>query len=70
MFDTHMLNETGKKQMAQFKTTFANAAKNVLDAMPDGREKSIFLTKLEEAVFFGAKSIASVPANHDTKTEY
>jgi hypothetical protein len=25
---------------------------------------------MEEAVFFGAKAIAQVPANHDSKTEY
>jgi hypothetical protein len=70
MFDTHMLNETGKVAMGAYKSTIATAAKQVAAMMPEGREKSIFITKMEEAVFFGAKAIAQVPANHDSKTEY
>ena len=70
MFDTHMLNERGKVAMAVYKKTLADAVKAVVTIMPDGREKSIFITKMEEGVFFGAKAIASHPENHDSKTEY
>lgn len=63
MFDTHKLNEQGFKEMEAYKKTMADAVGFVAATMPDGREKSIFLTKLEEAVFFGAKAIASKDGN-------
>lgn len=65
-----MLNDLGKKRMADYKQVMANAVKIVITAMPDGREKAIFLTKMEEGVFFGAKAIAALPENHDSKTEF
>lgn len=70
MFDTHMLNEDGKKSMAEYKTKIATAVKEVALIMPEGRDKSIFITKMEEGVFFGAKAIASKEGNFDSKTEY
>jgi hypothetical protein len=70
MFDTHKLNDKGFDVMKNYKQIMADAVNNVLRAMPDGREKSIFLTKMEEAVFFGAKAIASKPENHTEVTQY
>ncbi|HEY5236433.1 MAG TPA: hypothetical protein VIJ14_09665 [Rhabdochlamydiaceae bacterium] len=70
MFDTHMLNEQGKLDMAVYKSTIADAVKLVASKMPDGRDKSLFITKMEEGVFFGAKAIASKPGNFESKTEY
>lgn len=70
MFDTHMLNETGKTTMAVYKKTISAAVKAVADLMPEGRDKAIFLTKMEEGVFFGAKAIASQDGNFESKTEY
>lgn len=70
MFDTHKLNDTGFKEMAQYKQTMADAAKAVVAMMPEGREKSIFLTELEKAIFFGAKAIASKPGNFTEITTY
>lgn len=70
MFDTHKLNELGFEKMKAYKQTLADAVKSVIENMPDGREKSIFLTKMEEAVFFGAKAIASAPENHTEVTKY
>lgn len=70
MFDTHMLNDQGKTKMAEYKQTIANAAKACAAMMPEGRDKSIFITKMEEGVFFGAKAIASQEGNYDSKTEY
>lgn len=70
MFDTHKLNEQGFERMKAYKGLLAEAVKNVLVLMPEGREKAIFLTKMEEAVFFGAKAIASVPENHTEVTKY
>jgi len=70
MFDTHMLNDEGKLAMAVYKKTIADAVKVVTESMPDGRDKSIFMTKIEEGVFFGAKAIASKPGHFSSKTEY
>jgi hypothetical protein len=70
MFDSHKLNEHGFNQMHCYKKLMADTVRQVSDLMPEGREKSIFLTKLEEAVFFGAKAIASVPENHTEVTGY
>ncbi len=70
MFDTHKLNETGFAQVKSFKTLMSDAVKHALTYLPEGRERSIFLTKLEEAMFFGTKAIASVPENHTEVTKY
>lgn len=70
MFDTHKLNEQGFDKMASFKSVMAGAIRTVIKEMPDGREKSIFITKMEEGIFFGAKAIASIPENHSDRTEY
>lgn len=56
--------------MQAYKRVMADAVKLVTSAMPEGREKAIFLTKMEEGVFFGAKAIASVPANHTEIVSY
>lgn len=70
MFDTHKLNDHGFLEMKLFKSTMAAAVTEVLGMMPEGREKAIFMTKLEEAVFFGAKSIAGKDGNHTEITSY
>ena len=64
MFDTHKLNDEGFAAMEQYKQTMADAVKQATSLMLDGREKAIFITKMEEGVFFGAKAIASRPGNH------
>ena len=70
MFDTHKCNEVGFKEITEFKSAMANAVRDSLQRMPEGREKSIFMTKIEEAVFFGTKAIAAKSENHTEKTEY
>lgn len=70
MFDTHKLNEKGFAEMQAYKKTMADAVKAVTSTMLDGRDKAIFITKMEEGVFFGAKAIASVPGNFDAIVQY
>ena len=70
MFDTHKLNDDGFVEMKLYKETMAMAVNNVMKLMPECREKSIFLTKLEEGVFFGAKAIAGKTGNHSEITSY
>lgn len=70
MFDSHRLNPQGFEKVSQFKTTMAKAVKIVLEDLPECREKSIFITKLEEAMFFGTKAIASQDENNEGITSY
>lgn len=70
MFDTHKLNEQGFEAVKKFKSGMATAVKESLDLIPEGREKAVFKTKIEEAMFFGTKGIAAAPANHTEITQY
>lgn len=70
MFDSYKLNEAGFNEMAAFKNHMAIAVEIALKQMPDSREKSLFLTKMEEAVFFGAKAITSKAGNYEYIDQY
>lgn len=70
MFETHKLNDNGFAEMKLYKTAMAEAVKKAIDLMPDGREKSIFITKIEEAIFFGAKAIAGKEMNFTDITHF
>lgn len=63
MFDFHKLNEKGMQEVKVFKSKMAEAVERCLQMMPEGREKAVFKTKLEEAVFFGTKAIAGKDGN-------
>ena len=63
MFDTHKLNEQGFVEVTQLKRTMAAAVDDVLPLMPEGRDKAVFKTKMEEAMFFATKSIATKEGN-------
>jgi len=67
MFDFHKLNEQGIKEVTTFKTELSNALTPLLGLMPEGREKAVFKTKIEEAVFFGTKAIAGKEGNFESK---
>lgn len=70
MFETHKLNDTGFAKVKQFKTTLSIAVATALKDLPEGRDKSLVKTKIEEAVFFGTRAIASVPDNHTEIIQY
>ncbi len=63
MFETHKLNNVGFAEVSILKTKMAEAVEAVLELMPEGREKAVFKTKIEEAMFFGTKAVAAKPGN-------
>lgn len=70
MFETHKLNEAGFAEVAKLKSAMVTAVEQALEQMPEGREKSIFKTKIEEAMFFGTKAIAAKPGNWTEVVRY
>lgn len=56
--------------MTEFKKVMADSVRQVTAIMPECREKAIFVTKMEEGVFFGAKAIAQKPGNHFEITKF
>lgn len=70
MFDTHKLNEQGFAEVKQLKTAMAKACETALALMPEGREKSVFKTQIETAMFFGTKAIAGKEGNFTEIVKY
>lgn len=70
MFETHKLNNLGFNEMNEYKETMAHAVIKCIKLMPEGREKSLFKTNIEEAVFWGAKAIASKDGNYSEVFKY
>lgn len=70
MFDTHKLNETGFSEVKILKSRMAEVMELVLPLMPEGREKAVFKTKMEEGMFFGTKAIAGKEGNFSEIVKY
>jgi hypothetical protein len=70
MFETHKLNERGFREVKILKSRMAEVVNQVLFLMEEGRDKSIFKTKIEEAMFFGTKAVASKPDNYSEIIKY
>ena len=70
MSDTHKLNEQGFKEVSQLKASMAESVEQALALMPEGREKAVFKTKIEEAMFFGTKAVAGKEGNFSEIVKY
>jgi len=70
MFETHKLNEKGLEEVKSLKSTMAEAVEKALSLMPEGREKAVFKTKMEEGMFFGTKAIAGKEGNFTEIVKY
>ena len=55
---TKSISETGKEAIAEIERSFVQTAKHICDLLPDSREKSMFLTKFQEAKFWAVECVA------------
>lgn len=63
-FTVHMLNDIGKVKANELASLFNKLLEDIERTIPGGsREKSIVITKLEEASFFAKKAMASQTEN-------
>ena len=70
MFDTHKLNEKGFEEVKTLKLLMSKACETALALMPEGREKAVFKTKIEEAMFFATKAVAGKDGNFSEIVKY
>lgn len=70
MFDTHKLNEKGFEEVKMLKSEMAKAVDKVMSLLPEGREKAVFKTHIETAMFFGTKAIADKEGNFTEIIKY
>jgi hypothetical protein len=57
-FSAHAVSEDGKQAMEQVRELTKGLAEMLISLVPPGREQSLALTKLEEAVFWANAGIA------------
>ena len=69
-FQTHKLNENGFAHVKNFKEKIIEVLRYIEKVTPQGRDRACFVTKLEEASFWGTKAIASAPENHTEVINY
>jgi hypothetical protein len=67
----YQLTKDGQRELELFKNNLAKAITFATAFMPDNtREKSLFLTKMEEAGFYGSRAIASKVGNYEATVSY
>ena len=64
MFETHKLTEQGEDEICEFKGTLRYAVEKIEKYMPEGKEKSLFKTNLQTALYWGEKAIAGKEGNY------
>jgi hypothetical protein len=57
-FSYHAPNQEKKELHTEIRATLGQVARYFDELLPDGREKSLVLTKLEEAMFWANAAIA------------
>jgi hypothetical protein len=62
-FSVHLLNELGIDAANKLAEVFTTALEEVEKLVPPGRERSVVITKLQEAAFFAKRGMAVDPAN-------
>ncbi len=62
-FGVHMLNEAGVEKARSLAEAFSVLLETVDILVPASRERSIVVTKLQEACFYAKRGIAVLPEN-------
>jgi len=65
-FAVHSLNDQGLAKAGDLADIFSDALDKIEAFVPAGRERSLVVTKLQEAAFFAKRAIALDPANQKT----
>ena len=55
---TESISENSKKAIAEIERSFVHNAKCICNLLPESREKSLFLTKFQEAKFWAVECVA------------
>ena len=63
-FEQVVPNEKQHKALAIFRTAFAGVYADVINHVPDCRERSIALTKIEEAAMWASKAVTHGGVTH------
>ncbi len=62
-FQVHVLNDQGLDKARQLGEVFSTALEGIEAIIPQGRERALVVTKLQEASFFAKRAIATDPSN-------
>jgi len=64
-FPTYILNEKGAKEVREFRAKMRKTVEKIQALLEDGHDAWRFQQKMDEAVFYAARSIASKLSNHN-----
>jgi hypothetical protein len=62
-FKVHLLNEYGLAKAADVAHVFSEALRFLDALIPQGRERALVVTKMQEACFFAKRAVALQPDN-------
>lgn len=65
LFTVHKLNRTGFEKAFTLAEEFSRLAYFIEENIPEGRERSIAMTHLQDASFHAKRAMAEVPENQD-----
>lgn len=66
LFSVHRLNSTGFAKAEELAGEFSRLAAFLEANIPEGRERSIVMTHLQDACFHAKRGIAEQPANQES----
>jgi hypothetical protein len=63
-FSVHLLNDTGIGKAAEIADAFSDLLDKLETIIPAGRERSLVVTKLQEAAFWAKRGMSVNPSHH------
>lgn len=65
LFTVHKLNQDGFAKAEALAEEYSRLARFLEENIPEGRERSIALTNLQDSAFHAKRGIAEIPANQE-----